>query len=181
MPSLNPLLESDAIECAHKGKIVAFSSNKLLEIDGSCALTKQDLLNAKIIGCTHQIAGFLKPCQAITIIPESALSTMLEIEGDKVILAQRITQIFTDNGAPLQFAKGAEPKAKDIFELDEEINDSQNSQNSNGKSTNESSDDSNVDSNESNADSSEILTPLPQRYASNDDMAIRDLVRWQKW
>ena len=75
MPPLNPLLESDNIECAHQGKIVAFSNNKMLEVDGSCVLTKQDLLQAQIIGCTHQVAGFSTPCKA-TIITHNPLDLL---------------------------------------------------------------------------------------------------------
>ncbi|MGX2972555.1 hypothetical protein [Helicobacter sp. T3_23-1059] len=171
MPKLNPLLESDNIECAHKGKIVAFSNNKLLEVDGSCVLTKQDLLQAQIIGCTHQVAGFSTPCKAIVTILDSALSNTLIINGDSAIIAQQISQIFTDNGTPLRFAKGTTPKAKDIFELDEDIADFDNAQNSNenAKSISESSAKS---SENLDTKSNEIFTPLPQRYASNDDMAI---------
>ena len=172
MPTLNPLLESDNIECAHQGKIVAFSNNKLLEVDGSCVLTKQDLLQAQIIGCTHQVAGFSTPCKAIVTILDSALSNTLLINGDSAIIAQQISQIFTDNGVPLRLKNGATPKAKDIFELDEDIaedfNDLQNG-NENAESMSESSPKS---SENLDTKSNEIFTPLPQRYASNDDMAI---------
>lgn len=172
MPKLNPLLESDSIECAHKGKIVAFSNNKLLEVDGGCVLTKQDLLQAKIIGCNHQVAGFSMPCKAIVKIADSALSNTLSINDDSAIIAQQISQIFTDNGVPLQFKNGATPKAKDIFELDEDIaedfNDLHNS-NENAESISQSSLKSSEDL---DIKSNEFFTPLPQRYASNDDMAI---------
>ena len=180
MPKPNPLLESDSVECAHQGKIVAFSNNKMLEVDGSCVLTKQDLLQAQIIGCTHQVAGFSTPCKAIVTILDSALSNTLIINGDSAIIAQQISQIFTDNGAPLRFKNGATPKAKDIFELDEDIADFDNTQNGNENA--ESMSESSAESSENlDTKSNEIFTPLPQRYASNDDMAFKDSIKRQEW
>ena len=170
MPKLNPLLESDSVECAHKGKIVAFSNNKMLEVDGSCVLTKQDLLQAQIIGCTHQVAGFSTPCKAIVTILDSALSNTLIINGDSAIIAQQISQIFTDNGVPLRFENGATPNAKDIFELDEEVAEFDNAKNGNENA--ESSEFNTKSSENLDTKSNEIFTPLPQRYASNDNMAI---------
>ena len=113
-------------------------------------LTKQNLLQAKIIGCNHQVAGFSTPCKAIVKIVDSALSNTLSINGDSAIIAQQISQIFTDNGAPLQFKNGATPKSKDIFELDEDIADFDNAQNSNEntESISQSSEDLDTKSNE---------------------------------
>ncbi|MGX2973212.1 DUF5675 family protein [Helicobacter sp. T3_23-1059] len=182
MPKLNPLLESDAVECAHKGKIVAFSNNKLLEVDGSCVLTKQDLLQAQIIGCQNNILGVATPCKAIVTILDSALSNTLIINGDSAIIAQQISQIFTDNGVPLQFKNGATPKAKDIFELDEEVAEFDNAKKGNenaesmSESSAESSNQSNADSNKSNTESN---TKSSKDSQTQKEQMVLEVVR--KW
>ncbi|MGX2973349.1 hypothetical protein [Helicobacter sp. T3_23-1059] len=42
---------------------------------------------------------------------------MLEINNQKIVLAQAISQVLTDKGSPLILQ--GQPKAKDIFEVDE--------------------------------------------------------------
>lgn len=174
MPPLNPLLETDKIECLHKGKVIFQSSTK----DTMCVqdsnnndaglVSLQDLANATIIGCANNIAGIPNPCTKLVSIPNSICSTLLEIDNQKIVLAQAISQVLTDKGVPLILQ--GEPKAKDIFEIDEDITkNAQNTQSNNIKSISESSGDSN------------LPKPLPQRYVSNDNMAIRDFVKWQEW
>ena len=175
MPKLNPLLESDSIECAHKGKILLQSTTKDLmcvqDSSGNDAgmISLSDLANASIIGCTNNIAGVPSPCTKLVNIPNSICSALLEIDNQKIVIAQAISQVLTDKGSPLILQ--GEPKAKDIFELDEDIADFDNAQNSNENA--ESISKSILKSSETlNTKSNEIFTPLPQRYASNDDMAI---------
>lgn len=154
MPPLNPLLESDNIECAHKGKVLLQSSTKdLLCVQDSSGndagmISLSDLANASIIGCANNIAGVPSPCTKLVSIPNSICSTLLEIDNQKIVLAQAISQVLTDKGSPIILQ--GEPKAKDIFEIDEDIVDLQNN---NAESINESNEDSNADSSESNAKS----------------------------
>ena len=164
MTTLNPLLETDKIECIHKGKVIFQSSTKDLmcvqDSSGTDAgvINLQDLANAVIIGCANNIAGIPNPCTKLASIPNSITSSLLEIDNQKIVLAQTISQVITDKGSPLILQ--GEPKAKDILELDEDIVEFNNAQNDNDseKSISESSpksnNQSNAGSNESNAKSS---------------------------
>ena len=111
-------------------------------------ISLSDLANASIIGCANNIAGVPSPCTKLVSIPNSICSTLLEIDNQKIVLAQAISQVLTDKGSPIILQ--GEPKAKDIFEIDEDIVDLQNN---NAESINESNEDSNADSSESNAKS----------------------------
>ncbi|MGX3046099.1 hypothetical protein [Helicobacter sp. T3_23-1056] len=121
-------------------------------------ISLQDLANVSIVGCTNNIAGVPSPCTKLANIPNSICSTLLEIDNQKIVLAQAISQVLTDKGSPLILQ--GKPKAKDIFELDEDIADFDNAQNGNedAESTSKSSaksNESNTESNsKSNADSS---------------------------
>ncbi|WP_288644585.1 hypothetical protein [uncultured Helicobacter sp.] len=156
MPPLNPLLETDKIECIHKGKVIFQSSTKdLMCVQDSSgtdagAINLQDLANAVIIGCANNIAGIPSPCTKLANIPNSITSSLLEIDNQKIVLAQAISQVITDKGSPLILQ--GEPKAKDIFEIDEDITEFNNAQNDNDSA--ESSVDSSADLNKSNAKSS---------------------------
>lgn len=160
MPPLNPLLESGTIECIHKGKVIFQSSTKDLmcvqDSSGTDAgvISLQDLVNAVIIGCTNNIAGIPNPCTKLASIPNSITSSLLEIDNQKIVLAQTISQVITDKGSPLILQ--GEPKAKDILELDEDIVEFNNTQNTNDSE--KSSVDSNADSSESNAKSNTNLS-----------------------
>ena len=121
----NPLLETDNIECPHKGKVLLQSTTKDLmcvqDSSGNDAgmISLDDLANATIIGCTNNIAGVPSPCTKLVNIPNSIASTLLEVDSQKIVLAQAISQVLTDKGSPLILQ--GQPKAKDIFELDEDI------------------------------------------------------------
>ena len=137
MPKLNPLLESDTLECAHKGKVLLQSSTKdIMCVQDSSnndagMISLGDLANATIVGCTNNIAGVPSPCTKLVNIPNSICSTLLEVDNQKIVLAQAISQVLTDKGSPLILQ--GKPKAKDIFELDEEVAEDFNDlQNSNG-------------------------------------------------
>ncbi|MGX2973306.1 hypothetical protein [Helicobacter sp. T3_23-1059] len=160
MPKLNPLLETDSVECAHKGKVLLQSSTKdLMCVQDSSnndagMISLQDLANATIVGCANNIAGIPSPCTKLANIPNSICSTLLEIDNQKIILAQAISQVITDKGSPLILQ--GQPKAKDIFELDEEVAEGfYNAQNNNenAETTSKSSLKSSAESNESNAES----------------------------
>ena len=146
----NPLLESDILECLHKGKVLLQSSTKDLMCvqdsnnNDAGLISLQDLANAVIIGCANNIAG----------IPNSICSTLLEIDNQKIVLAQAISQVLTDKGSPLILQD--EPKAKDIFEIDEDITEFNNAQNTNDSE--KPSVDSNADSSKSNAKSNANLS-----------------------
>lgn len=114
---MNPLLESDSLECIHKGKVLLRSSTKnLLEIDNAGLITIKDLKQAKILGCTNNIAGAPNPCSGLATIPESITSTLLEINGEKVVLVELIAQVLTDKGSPLSLQ--GNPKAKGFLEIE---------------------------------------------------------------
>ena len=104
----NPLLESDCVECAHKGKILLQSSTKdimcVQDSSGNEAgmISLNDLANATIVGCTNNIAGVPSPCTKLVNIPTSICSTLLEIDNQKIIIAQAIFQVLTDKGSPLK-------------------------------------------------------------------------------
>ncbi|MGX3046145.1 hypothetical protein [Helicobacter sp. T3_23-1056] len=183
MPKLNPLLESDSIECAHKGKILLQSSTKDLmcvqDSNGNDAgmISLQDLANASIIGCTNNIAGIPSPCTKLVNIPNSICSALLEIDNQKIVLAQAISQVITDKGSPLILQ--GEPKAKDIFELDEDIAENAQNGNENAESTSKSSaksNESNAESNpKSNADSSnsQFQKEILEMYFSYGEKMVR--------
>ena len=98
---MKPLLSSDKLVCAHQG-VVQLQSVKGKELAGESVITESDLKNAVISGCSHNIAGIPKPCTKIVQIPPNALSELLEVNGEKVVLEDNVTMIMTDNGVPLQ-------------------------------------------------------------------------------
>ena len=154
----HPLLESDSLECPHKGKVLLQSSTKDLmcvqDSSGNDAgmISLDDLANATIIGCTNNIAGVPSPCTKLVNIPNSICAILLEINNQKIVLAQAISQVLTDKGSPLILQ--GEPKAKDIFEIDEDIVENVQNGNDSAESINESSEDSSESNAESNAKSS---------------------------
>ena len=100
---MKPLLSSDKLVCAHQGVVQLKSvKGKELDIAGESVITESDLKNAVISGCSHNIAGIPKPCTKIVQIPPNALSELLEVNGEKVVLEDNVTMIMTDNGVPLQ-------------------------------------------------------------------------------
>ena len=159
MPKLNPLLESDSVECAHKGKVLLQSSTKdIMCVQDSSnndagMISLNDLANATIVGYTNNIAGVPSPCTKLVNIPNSICSTLLEIDNQKIIIAQAISQVLTDKGSPLILQ--GQPKAKDIFEIDEDIAEFDNAQNGNenAESTSQSSEYSNESNSKSNSQS----------------------------
>lgn len=115
---MHPLLETDTLECPHKGKVLLKSSTKdLLNIENAGVITLEDLSKASILGCTHTIGGIPTPCVKLVSIPDSIASTLLKVNGDKVVLVESITQVLTDKGFPL-ILQGS-PKAKGHFELEQ--------------------------------------------------------------
>lgn len=100
---MKPLLENDILTCAHNG-IVQLKSNlgADLNVDGAGVITKSDLLNAAIIGCSNNIAGIPKPCLKIAQIPPNALSQNLLVNDEEIVLEDMISSILTDNSVPLQ-------------------------------------------------------------------------------
>ena len=179
MPVLNPLLETDKIECIHKGKVIFQSSTKDLmcvqDSSGTDAgvINLQDLANAVIIGCANNIAGIPNPCTKLASIPNSITSSLLEIDNQKIVLAQTISQVITDKGSPLILQ--GEPKAKDILELDEDITENaQNTQSNNIKSISEPSGDSSADLNESNAKSNNESSSKSSKNSNKDSQAQKE-------
>ena len=179
MTTLNPLLETDKIECIHKGKVIFQSSTKDLmcvqDSSGTDAgvINLQDLANAVIIGCANNIAGIPNPCTKLVSIPNSITSSLLEIDNQKIVLAQTISQVITDKGSPLILQ--GEPKAKDILELDEDITENaQNTQSNNIKSISEPSGDSSADLNESNAKSNNESSSKSSKNSNKDSQAQKE-------
>ena len=181
MPPLNPLLETDKIECIHKGKVIFQSSTKDLmcvqDSSGTDAgvINLQDLANAVIIGCANNIAGIPNPCTKLASIPNSITSSLLEIDNQKIVLAQTISQVITDKGSPLILQ--GEPKAKDILELDQDITEFDKAQNGNDiKSISESSGDSSADLNESNAKSNNESSSKSSKNSNKDSQAQKEIL-----
>ncbi len=166
----HPLLETDSLECAHKGKVLLQSSTKDIMCVQDCnndagMISLQDLANATIIGCTNNIAGVPSPCTKLVNIQNSICSTMLEINNQKIVLAQAISQVLTDKGSPLILQ--GQPKAKDIFELDEDIADFDNAKNGNENA--ESISKSSAKSNESNSKSNTTANTDSSNSKSTQD------------
>lgn len=100
---MKPLLENDKVVCAHNGTIqIKSDKGKALLVNGHPVVTKSDLMNASISGCTHNIAGVPKPCTKIIQIPDNALSTLIETGDEPVVLEDMLSMIMTDNSVPLQ-------------------------------------------------------------------------------
>ena len=179
MPPLNPLLETDKIECIHKGKVIFQSSTKDLmcvqDSSGTDAgvINLQDLANAVIIGCANNIAGIPNPCTKLASIPNSITSSLLEIDNQKIVLAQTISQVITDKGSPLILQ--GEPKAKDILELDEDITEFDKAQNANDSE--KSSVDSSADLNKSSAKSNTNSNKDSQ--AQKEQMVLEVVRKWE--
>lgn len=113
----HPLLDTDICECPHKGRVILQSSTKdAFEVENAGVITMSDLKNASIVGCTNNIAGVPNPCASIVNIPDSALSSLLQIQDEKIILAESISSITTDKGFPL-ILQGS-PKATNIIEIE---------------------------------------------------------------
>ncbi|WP_281651676.1 hypothetical protein [Helicobacter bilis] len=129
-----PLLESDKLECIHKGKVLLQSSiSNLLSINNAGAITLQDLSQANIIGCQNQILGVPAPCTKLIIsTPESITSTLLEVNKEKIVLTEYINQVLTDKGSPLSLQES--PKAKGLCEIEQTL-DSNNPHNTSTESS----------------------------------------------
>lgn len=100
---MKPLLSSDRLVCFHNGVVQFQQTNgKELEVLGGGVITESNLKNAVIVGCSHNIVGIPKPCTKIMQIPPNALSELIEVNGEKVVLEDNVNKILTDNGVPLQ-------------------------------------------------------------------------------
>lgn len=108
---MKPLLASDKLVCSHNGVVqVQSDKGKELELSGAGVITESDLKNAVISGCSHNIAGIPKPCTKIVQIPPTALSELIEVNGEKVVLEDNLSMIMTDNQVPIQL-QGQQEKA----------------------------------------------------------------------
>lgn len=120
MKQTHPLLESDVLTCPHNGVVQLKSlCGDLLEVEGAGVITESDLLNSPIIGCTKTTAGIPTPCTLVTMIPLSAISSLLEVNDSGVILQSQIPTIKTDKGFPLTLTNKT---PNNIVFLDEEDN-----------------------------------------------------------
>lgn len=112
----HPLLETDSCECMHKGKVTLESSTKdFLSVNDAGMITINDLLNASIVGCTNTLAGVPAPCTKLINVPSSIVSSLLQVNKQKIVLSEYINQVSTDKGSPLNLT--GESKAKGIFEI----------------------------------------------------------------
>ncbi len=68
--------------------------------------------------CTNNIAGFPTPCTKLVNIPENIAAELLEIDDQKIVLAEKISLVMADKNSPLML-KG-EPQAKGVLEIEEE-------------------------------------------------------------
>lgn len=110
---MTPLTTNDKVVCPHQGQVVLQSNKgKNLELNnGAQAITKNDLLNAKIVGCTRTITGVSVPCTKVSSVNSS--SKLLQIQQDEVILCEMLHLSLTDKGFPLSLQEQA--KAKDVL------------------------------------------------------------------
>ena len=142
-------------------------------------ISLSDLANASIIGCANNIAGVPSPCTKLVSIPNSICSTLLEIDNQKIVLAQAISQVLTDKGSPIILQ--GEPKAKDIFEIDEDIVENVQNGNDNAKSMGKSHINLSVSnansSNKSNAESSKNSNKDSQ--AQKEQMVLEVVRKWE--
>lgn len=112
----HPLLETDMCKCAHSGIVQLKSNNKnLLSINNIGVITLSDLAQASIIGCTNNIAGVPAPCTKLVNMPNSIASSLLNLNGQQVVLAENMSQVTTDKGSPITIQ--GSPKAKGFFEI----------------------------------------------------------------
>ncbi|MWV62581.1 hypothetical protein DCO58_03405 [Helicobacter saguini] len=113
---MHPLLESDVIECPHKGKVILQTNNhNAFKINNCNVIVESDLINAKILGCSYTTLGIPTPCTCISNIPKSCVSNLLKINDKGVILAENIGMILTDKGFPLILNN--KPKSSDFLTL----------------------------------------------------------------
>lgn len=113
----HPLLETDCVECAHKGKLILKSSTKeLVTVSEAGLISINDLAKSSIVGCVNNVLGVPSPCAKIINLSEAICSKLLEVDGQKIILAELVSQLVTDKGSALSL-KG-EPSAKDVFEVE---------------------------------------------------------------
>ena len=98
---MTPLTTKDIVVCPHKGKVILHSnSGKGLEFqEGIQAITKQDLLNAEIIGCTRTIAEVSVPCAKVASV--DSCSNLLVINEDEIVLCEKLSSSLSDKGFPL--------------------------------------------------------------------------------
>ncbi|TLD82373.1 hypothetical protein LS70_007115 [Helicobacter sp. MIT 11-5569] len=98
---MTPLTTSDTVVCPHNGKVVLKSNNgrSLVIKDSIKAITKNDLLNANIIGCTRTVAGVNAPC--VKVVSVESISHLLNINNDDIVLCEKLYLSLSDTGFPL--------------------------------------------------------------------------------
>lgn len=98
---MTPLTTNDNVICPHNGKVVLNSHyGSRLTINHSIkAITKKDLLNAQIVGCTRTVAGIKTPCEKVASV--EGVSCLLNINNDDVVLCEKLNLSLSDKGFPL--------------------------------------------------------------------------------
>lgn len=98
---MTPLTANDVVICPHQGKVILHSKKgkSLTFKDNIQAITKQDLLNAEIIGCTRTIAGVSVPCVKVASV--DSCSNLLTINEDEIVLCEKLSSSLTDKGFSL--------------------------------------------------------------------------------
>ncbi|TLD85734.1 hypothetical protein [Helicobacter sp. MIT 05-5294] len=114
---MTPLTTNDIVVCPHNGQVVLKSNNgKSLSIkDSAKAITKNDLLNADIVGCTRTIAGTSVPC--VKVVSVESTSKLLSVNNDEVVLCEKLNLSLTDKGFPL--ALQGNPNAKEWIAIED--------------------------------------------------------------
>jgi hypothetical protein len=94
MPAV--LTTGSALTCPHHGTVSLQASERLLTVDGQAVVTRADVLNGTVAGCTNQ-GGSNKPCLKIVTIA-AGVSTTLRLGHEFVALAT--AQGLTDSSPP---------------------------------------------------------------------------------
>lgn len=112
---LPPVLSGDKLLCLHGGEVLLSSiDGKPFCNDSDTFILDSDLRNAKIIGCTNNVAGVAKPCTSITIIPPTALSKVT-FNDKRAVMRDHLHSILTDNMVSLMLKQPEEPNLWEIL------------------------------------------------------------------
>ncbi|MBZ7936629.1 hypothetical protein H2279_08365 [Campylobacter sp. B0100352/1] len=98
---MTPLTTKDTIVCPHNGKVVLKSSlgKNLTANHTAQTITKNDLLDSDIIGCTRTMAGVKVPCTKVTSV--ESVSGLININNDNIVVCEKLNLSSTDKGFAL--------------------------------------------------------------------------------
>ncbi|MFC3848204.1 hypothetical protein ACFOPX_06675 [Helicobacter baculiformis] len=77
------------------------STKELFSVNDAGCIGLKDLVQVSIVGCTNNIAGFPTPCTKLANIPPTIATDLLEIDNQKIVMAENISLVITDKNFPL--------------------------------------------------------------------------------